>query len=253
MTRRLSITVSDDLWDAVSHLAETQSGVVQKALSRLRDTEGPRARTNLEKEAESDPVVRRVLSILEDYGEEAYREGYQHVLDALDTNVITAFWVERMAQNYPQSKLGKKLAEAARVFVERRHDDPEGNGRWIEQPVTVEDLPQLLDSKELPEEWATAHTFLLSGLCEIIVTAPDPGDLLASAVNRGGEADFGPDGNPTVGVPLLLWEGMAAAIFDAVAAMHRMVKFPSRSEEPPSTGDFVDTAPGELTVEEPKL
>ena len=63
MSRRLSITVSDDLWDAVSHLDDTQSGVVQKALILLRDEEGEVARTDFEKAAEDIPTYRTALAV----------------------------------------------------------------------------------------------------------------------------------------------------------------------------------------------
>ena len=63
MSRRLSITVSDDLWDAVSHLDDTQSGVVQKALILLRDEEGEVARTDFEKAAEDIPTYQTALAV----------------------------------------------------------------------------------------------------------------------------------------------------------------------------------------------
>ncbi len=223
MSRRLSITVSDDLWDAVSHLDDTQSGVVQKALIRLRDEEGELARTDFEKEAESNPTYRTALAVLEGYAEDMYREGYEHVIDALAAIVILPSWIEDTASNYSLSELGRKLADAGDVFATRRHS----NNKWIEGQVTSEDLSDFLEKKALPGLWGDSDYDLLTGLCGIIVSAPDTNDELSSGTNGAGCTAFGADGAPRARVALLLWEGMAAAIFDAFAAMQRVVRVTS--------------------------
>ena len=223
MSRRLSISVPDDLWDAVSHLDDTQSGVVQKALIRLRDEEGALARTDFEKEAESNQTYRVALGVLESYAEDAYKEGYEHVIDALSADVIYPGWIENAADGYSRSKLGGKLADAGDAFVARRHSDPDGSGKWIKGQISSEDLLEFLDRTALPGDWGGNDYELLKGLCEIIVSDPNGSNYL-SGTNSAGWVHFGPDGSPTAGVPLLLWEGIAAAIFDAVAAMHRVVR-----------------------------
>jgi len=61
-------------------------------------------------------------------------------------------------------------------------------------------------------------------LCGIIVTAANPFNELPSGANSAGYTAFGADGEPRARVALLLWEGMAATIFDAFAAMKRVVR-----------------------------
>ena len=226
MSRRLSITVSDDLWDAVSHLDDTQSGVVQKALILLRGEEGRSggilegATTDLEKEAKVNPTYQTALMILEGYAEDMYQEGYEHVMDALAANVIFPDWIERTASGYSPSELGGKLADAGDVFATRRHS----NNKWIEGRVTSDDLSDFLEKKALPGAWGNSGFDLLRGLCTIIVTAANPSDDLPSGTNSAGYTAFGADGEPRARVAFLLWEGMAAAIFDAFAVMKRVAR-----------------------------
>jgi len=227
MSRRLSITVSDDLWDAVSHLDDTQSGVVQKALILLRE-EGGFARTDWEKEAEADtPGYRSAKAALDAWAEDTYQEGYEHVIDALAASVIFPRWIEETASNYSPSKLGRKLADAGDVFATRRHS----NNKWIEGEVTSEDLLDFLDKKALPGLWGDSDYDLLAGLCGIIVTAANPHDTLPSGTNSAGYTAFGADGEPRARVALFLWEGIAAAIFDTFAAMKRAVRMTDAPRE----------------------
>ncbi len=233
MSRRLSITVSDDLWDAVSHLDDTQSGVVQKALILLRDEEGRSggilegATTDLEKEAKVNPTYRTALMILEGYAEDMYQEGYEHVMDALAASVIFPDWIERTASGYSPSELGGKLADAGDVFATRRHS----NNKWIEGRVTSDDLSDFLEKKALPGLWGGSDYDLLAGLCGIIVTAANPHDELPSGTNSAGYTAFGADGEPRARVALFLWEGIAAAIFDTFAAMKRAVRMTDAPRE----------------------
>ena len=227
MSRRLSITVSDDLWDAVSHLDDTQSGVVQKALILLRDEEGEVARTDFEKAAEDIPTYQTALAVLEGYAEDMYQEGYEHLIDSLASIVILPSWIEDTASKYSPSKLGRKLADAGDVFATRR----QSNNKWIEGQVTSEDLSDFLEKEALPGPWGDSDYDLLAGLCAIIVTAANPDDELPSGTNRAGYTAFGADGEPMAKVALLLWEGMAAAIFDAFAAMKRAVRVTDASRE----------------------
>lgn len=224
MSRRLSITVSDDLWDAVSHLDDTQSGVVQKALIRLRDEEGALARTDFEKEAEFNPTYESALLSLQSYAEDSFQEGYEHLIDALSAGVIWPGWIENAAAGYSPSKLGGKLADAGDAFVTRRHSDPDGSEKWIKEKISSEDLLEFLDRTALPGDWGGNDYELLKGLGAIIVSDPNESNYLSGGTNSAGWVHFGPDGSPKANVPLLLWEGIAAAIFDAVAAMHRAVR-----------------------------
>ncbi len=227
MSRRLSISVPDDLWDAVSHLDDTQSGVVQKALIRLRDEEGELARTDFEKEAESNPTYRTALAVLEGYAEDMYQEGYEHLIDSLASIVILPSWIEDTASKYSPSKLGRKLADAGDVFATRRHS----NNKWIEGQVTSEDLADFLEKEALPGLWGGSDYDLLAGLCGIIVTAANPHDTLPSGTNSAGYTAFGADGEPRARVALFLWEGIAAAIFDTFAAMKRAVRMTDAPRE----------------------
>ncbi len=227
MSRRLSITVSDDLWDAVSHLDDTQSGVVQKALILLRDEEGEVARTDFEKAAEDIPTYRTALAVLEGYAEDMYQEGYEHLIDSLASIVILPSWIEDTASKYSPSKLGRKLADAGDVFATRRHS----NNKWIEGQVTSEDLSDFLEKEALPGLWGGSDYDLLAGLCGIIVTAANPHDTLPSGTNSAGYTAFGADGEPRARVALFLWEGIAAAIFDTFAAMKRAVRMTDAPRE----------------------
>ncbi len=227
MSRRLSITVSDDLWDAVSHLDDTQSGVVQKALILLRDEEGEVARTDFEKAAEDIPTYQTALAVLEGYAEDMYQEGYEHLIDSLASIVVLPSWIEDTASKYSPSKLGRKLADAGDVFATRRHS----NNKWIEGQVTSEDLSDFLEKEALPGLWGGSDYDLLAGLCGIIVTAANPDDTLPAGTNRAGYTAFGADGEPRARVALFLWEGIAAAIFDAFAAMKRAVRMTDAPRE----------------------
>ena len=227
MSRRLSISVPDDLWDAVSHLDDTQSGVVQKALILLRDEEGEVARTDFEKAAEDIPTYQTALAVLEGYAEDMYQEGYEHLIDSLASIVILPSWIEDTASKYSPSKLGRKLADAGDVFATRRHS----NNKWIEGQVTSEDLSDFLEKEALPGLWGGSDYDLLAGLCGIIVTAANPQDTLPSGTNSAGYTAFGADGEPRARVALFLWEGIAAAIFDTFAAMKRAVRMTDAPRE----------------------
>ena len=167
MSRRLSITVSDDLWDAVSHLDDTQSGVVQKALILLRDEEGEVARTDFEKAAEDIPTYRTALAVLEGYAEDMYQEGYEHLIDSLASIVILPSWIENTASKYSPSKLGQKLADAGVSAFETDHGycysiyfhDP--NGLQVELTTLVPATDRLMN-----EAADTAHETLATWLKE---------------------------------------------------------------------------------------
>ena len=81
MTRRLSITVPDDLWDAVSHMNDSQSGLVQQALRCLRDTNGaPGLMTPVEVGATEMDLYSRVLDNLTEQAAAAVGQSRRPIL-----------------------------------------------------------------------------------------------------------------------------------------------------------------------------
>ena len=224
MTRRLSITVPDDLWDAVSHLDDSQSGLVQKALRCLRDAEGTEGGlTRIETEATTDSYDERVLADLAEQARELYEEGYEAVIVALHDRAIFLDWLELITQNYSKSELPRKLSDAADYFLALRNNDPEGTGEWIERSVTIKEVDEVCQQawREFKDGWDEEHYPLLRGVARTIVSQNE-GELTSRA-NGANVFHLGPGETPETRIPLSLWEGMAAAIFDTVAAIRRRV------------------------------
>ena len=221
MTRRLSITVPDDLWDAVSHMNDSQSGLVQQALRCLRDTNGaPGLMTPVEVGATEMDLYSRVLDNLTEQATKLRSEGYDAVIVALDTGEIDLDWLELITRYSSRNKLQLLLAKAADLFLALRSDDPERTGDWLKRRITTDELSQLIPAEAFIEEWGDVDHSLLTGTCRIIV-AQDDGQLAQKA--NGSYFSLDPDYEPATQIPLSLWEGMAAAIFDIVAAVRRRV------------------------------
>jgi len=222
MTRRLSITVPDDLWDAVSHLDASQSGLVQKALRCLRDTEGPDGgTTRIETEAATDSYYEDVLAELAEQARELYEEGYEAVIVALHDSAIFLDWLELVTHDYSKNELPRKLSDAADYFLLLRNSHPSGSGEWIERSVTIGEVDEVCQHARvhLKDGWDEEHYPLLRGVARIVVSQNE-GEL-ASRANGAGVFHLRPGETPSVQVPLSLWEGMAAAIFETVAAVRR--------------------------------
>ncbi len=230
MTRRLSITVPDDLWDAVSHIDNSQSGLVQKALRCLRDTEGPGGgTTRIETEATTDPYYERVLVDLAEQARELYEEGYEAVIVALHDSAIFLDWLELITHDYSKNELPRKLSDAADYFLELRNDHPSGRGDWIERSVTVGEVDEVCRQAQahFKDGWDHEHYPLLRGVAKIVVSQNE--GQLASGANGANVFHLGPGETPSVQVPSSLWEGMATAIFETVAAVRRR----ARAEQSP--------------------
>jgi hypothetical protein len=233
MTRRLSITVPDDLWDAVSHLDDSQSGLVQKALRCLRDTEGAGGNTTrIETEAATDAYYERVLAELAAQARELYEEGYEAVIVALHDSAIFLDWLELITHDYSKNELPRKLSDAADYFLNLRNRHPSGSGEWIERSVTIEEVDEVCRQAQVRYEygWDEEHYPLLRGAAKIIVTQVE-GEL-ASRANGAGVFHLAPGETPSAQVPRSLCDGMAAAIFDTVAAVRRRVLFENAPKPP---------------------
>lgn len=227
MTRRLSITVPDDLWDTVAHLDDSQSGLVQRALRCLRDTEGPGGGpTRIETEATTDDYYESVLDDLAYQARDLYEEGYEAVVVALHDNAIFLDWLELITHDYSKSELPRKLSDAADHFLALRNMHPSGTGEWIERSVTIEEVDEVCQvaQSELHNGWDEEHFPLLRGVARTIVSQNPTASRLIDGLEPGE--------TPATRIPLILWEGMAAAIFDTVAAVRRRLLAESRPKPP---------------------
>ena len=220
MTRRLSVTVPDDLWDAVAHLDNSQSGLVQKGLRSLRESiEIQAGRSPIEIGSRTDPMYERVLSELTEQSTDLRTEGYEAVVFAISRTVITLDWLESVVRNYSFAELPGMLARAADVFLSCRNDDPEGSGMWIERPVTLDEVESVIARAGHP--WDEDDRLLLGGLGNIVAVQPDTD--LGYQLNGARVFQLGPGALPVARVSQSTWEGMAAAVYDIVAAVRRRV------------------------------
>jgi len=232
MVRRLSITVPDELWDSLTHLDQSPSALVQRALRCLHDTEGPGAGpTPIEAAAADIPYWESVLDSLTEQATELRAEGYEAAIMAMHEGVLSLHWLELIVQQYAADELPALMSEVGDIFLRLRHTWGD-NGFFVERPVAVEEVETVLFGKEaagrLGETWREDNRELLTGVCEAIALQED--GLLASNAN-GDHFRLDPEGVPTTDIPLTLWEGMTAAIVDTVSAVRRRV----RAENNPAT------------------
>ncbi len=235
VVRRLSITVPDELWDELTHLDPSPSALVQRALRCLHDTEGPGARpTPIEVAAADIAYWKRALDNLTEQATELRAEGYEAVIMAVYEGAVTLGWLEMVARDYRVGELPQILADAADVFLTQRHRP--ATPKFIDRPVEYEDVMDLLFGNPdclLKSPWDDEHREVLTGLSSII--AIQETGLLATNANgthfRLRVVHDDGWGEPTTDIPYSLWEGMAAAVFDTVAAVQRRV----RAENTPAT------------------
>ena len=139
-----------------------------------------------------------------------------------------------VARDYRVGELPQILADAADVFLTQRHRP--ATPKFIDRPVEYEDVMDLLFGNPdclLKSPWDDEHREVLTGLSSII--AIQETGLLATNANgthfRLRVVHDDGWGEPTTDIPYSLWEGMAAAVFDTVAAVQRRV----RAENTPAT------------------
>ncbi len=246
MVRRLSITVPDELWDELTHLDPSPSALVQRALRCLHATEGPGAGpTPIEAAAADIPYWQLALDNLTEQATELRAEGYEAVIMGTYEGALTLGWLEMVARDYRSDELPQILADAADVFLKQRHlvalpGDTGGLNRFAQRPVEHDEVLELLfgDPNQMVDSpWDEEHRELLVGLSSTIAIQ-ETGHLATNANgNHFRLRKVGEDGweEPTTDIPHSLWEGMAAAIFDTVAAVQRRV----RTENNPATlGSF---------------
>jgi hypothetical protein len=225
MTRRLSITVPDKLWDELTHLEQSPSALVQRALRCLHSTEGPGAGpTPIEAAAADIPYWQSVLDNLTEQATELRAEGYEAVILAVNEGAIGLYELELVTQQYSVDELPELLLEGGDLFLRARHAmDPGENERYERGGLTLEDWDEM-PWPDLPDDWDDGNELLFEVICRIIVTQTD-GWLREHANGmhfRLGGGRYG--GRPTADIPLSLWEGMTAAIFDTVSAVRRRVR-----------------------------
>ena len=235
MTRRLSITVPDELWDPLTILEGSPSALVQRALRCLQEkVDSSAPLTTFETITAGVPKYQDVFDQLTEEAAELRAEGYESVVQAVHVGAVGLSWLELVAHGYMPTGLPRRLSQAADWFLAARAlDHPDGDDDWIAKPVTVEDLegPEgLIAYADLPAG-QVPHERLFEGVCRLIVAQSD--GLLVKHAN-------GPNTppSPSANIPMSFWEGMADAIHDTVASVRRRV----RAENPlaVSTGQVVE-------------
>ena len=235
MTRRLSITVPDELWDPLTNLEGSPSALVQRALRCLQEkVDSPAPLTTFETITVGVTKYQEVFDQLTEEAAELRAEGYESVVQAVHVGAVGLSWLELVAHGYMPTGLPRRLSQAADSFQSARAlDHPDGTDEWLEKPVTVKDLegPEgLIAYADLPAG-QVPHERLFEGVCRLIVAQSD--GLLVEHAN-------GPNTPPcpSANIPMSFWEGMADAIHDTVASVRRRV----RAENPlaASTGQVVE-------------
>ena len=227
MARRLSITVPDELWDELTHLDSSPSGLVQRALRCLSDKEGPGAGpTPLEAAAADIPYWQDALDELAAQATELRAEGYEAVIMAFHDGIVGLAWLDRIVQDYRPDELPQLLSKAADYFLRRRHvcsGDPT-------KPVQPDEANEVLFGSDGTREveWDEDHRDLLEGLCRII-TIQERGHLRENA--NGDHFRLARGDYPSTDIPYSLFEGMASALFDTAGAVRRRVRSQSNPAE----------------------
>jgi len=218
MTRRLSITVPDELWDPLTNLEGSPSALVQRALRCLQDkVDSSAPLTTFETITVGVPKYQEVFDHLTGEAAELRAEGYESVVQAVHVGVVGLSWLELIAHGYLPTKLPRRLSEAAdRFLAARALDHPDGGDDWISKSVTANDLEGLIACADLPADRPIRDKKLFEGMSRLIVAQSD-GPLLEHA--------NGPDNlpSPSENIPMSFWEGMADAIYDTVASVRRRV------------------------------
>ena len=236
MTRRLSITVPDELWDPLTNLEGSPSALVQRALRCLQEkVDSPAPLTTFETITAGVPKYQDVFDKLTGEAAELRAEGYESVVQAVHAGAVGLSWLEVIAHGYLPTKLPRRLSQAADWFLAARSlDHPDGTGEWIEKPLTAKDLEGregLINCAYLPADWSVRDKKLFEGTSRLIVAQSD-GPLFDHANGRENLP------SPSENIPMSFWEGMAAAIYDTVASVrHRVL-----AENPlaASTGQVVE-------------
>ena len=237
MTRRLSITVPDELWDPLINLEGSPSALVQRALRCLQEkVDSPAPLTTFETITVGVTKYQEVFDKLTEEAAELRAEGYESVVQAVHVGAVGLSWLELVAHGYMPTGLPRRLSQAADWFQSARAlDHPDGSDEWLDKPVTVKDLegPEgLIAYADLPGgQGLLDRERLFEGVCQLIVAQSD--GLLVEHAN-------GPNTPPcpSANIPMSFWEGMADAIHDTVASVRRRV----RAENPlaASTGQVVE-------------
>ena len=226
MVRRLSITVPDELWDSLSHLEQSPSALVQRSLRCLRESEGiNRQLTPLEKAATNKPEWQAAVEALTDDTTRLRAEGYENLVMAMADSAISINWVEWVCENYPLSALPRLLSQAADQYLRSPGTTPETSS----QPLAAEQSFEKTSSK-----WAEKYQYLVNGVNGIIKHRKqeeigDKDEHLRSISLESSQ--LGPDSEPTTGIPLSFFDGMAHAIFDIVST----VRIRAHEENSPTT------------------
>ncbi len=221
MTRRLSITVPDELWDPLTNLEKSPSALVQRALRCLQEkVESPTALTTFETISSEVAKYQEVFDQLTGEAAELRSEGYESVVHAVHVRAVGLSWLEVIAHGYLPAKLPGRLSQAADWFqAARALDHPDGTSDWIEKPVTVKDLEGsegLISCADGPAGSPVTDERLFEGVSRLIVAQSD--GLLRQHAN-------GPNNLPcpSANIPMSYWEGMADAIYDTVASVRRRI------------------------------
>ena len=222
MTRRLSITVPDELWDPLTNLEGSPSALVQRALRCLQEkVDSPDPLTTFETITVGVTKYQEVFDQLTEEAAELRAEGYESVVQAVHVRAVGLSWLEGIAHGYLPAKLPRRLSLAADWFLAARAlDHPDGDDDWIAKPVTVEDLegPEgLIACADGPAGCPVPDERLFEGLSRLIVAQSD--GLLLDHAN-------GPNNLPcpSANIPMSFWDGMADAIYDTVASVRRRVR-----------------------------
>jgi hypothetical protein len=224
MVRRLSITVPDELWDSLTYLDQSPSGLVQRALRCLHDVEGSGSDpTAFESAAGDIPYWESVVDNLSDQATELRAEGYEAMIMAMHEGSVGLHWLEWIATHYALEDLPPLMSQAADVWQSQRCTW--GNGAsFLDRPVFEWEVDTVLfgeEASKLNIKWDEDHRELIWGVCKTIVIQKS--GLLSTECNSD-KFQLSPDQDPTTDIPLSLWEGMAAAIFDVVATVRRRVR-----------------------------
>ena len=231
MSYRFSISVPEQLWDSVSHLEGSPSALVQLALKRLQDLQG----ASIER-LEGTPEWQEVLDVLFDAAAGSRLEGYNTVLEALQSRDIDLHWLEAIVEDYSIDTVPGLLSKAAEEFLLERNVAPRNeDGKWVEidgrpEGFTADEIPSRISRLVGTGGWWEENQLLLQGTWKIII-AQGAGEL-ADRVN-GDDFRYNPDFEPKTGIQLVFWEGMAEAIFDVVTSVRRRL----RRDSPQSSVD----------------